>query len=121
MAGQKITTAAELDALPVGSVVSGNPEVMGDGVAIKDHGLWFLTGFEGGEMTDTMAENYEPFTVLYRPDAEPERLVFPDEGELARVIKDAYYHARDHGGTMHTAADDAARVWLATYREHTQA
>ena len=28
---------------------------------------------------------------------------------LAGKIKDAYYAARDRGGTMHTAADDAAR------------
>lgn len=39
----------------------------------------------------------------------------PDEGELARVIKDAYYYARDHGGTMHTAADDAAAAVLALF------
>lgn len=33
--------------------------------------------------------------------------------DLAAMIKNAYYHARDHGGTMHTAADDAADAILA--------
>jgi len=32
---------------------------------------------------------------------------------LSAKIKDAYYHARDTGGTVHTAADDAARAVLA--------
>ena len=35
-----------------------------------------------------------------------------DVDQLAAKIKDAYYHARDHGGTMHTAADDAVAAIL---------
>jgi hypothetical protein len=35
-----------------------------------------------------------------------------DHEALAALIKDAYYAARDNGGTMHTAADDAARAIL---------
>lgn len=31
-----------------------------------------------------------------------------DRQRIAGTIKDAYYTARDNGGTMHTAADDAA-------------
>jgi hypothetical protein len=34
----------------------------------------------------------------------------PPLGEIQRVIKDAYYHGRDNGGTMHTCADDAAKA-----------
>lgn len=30
--------------------------------------------------------------------------------DVSAVLKDIYYHSRDHGGTMHTAADEAARA-----------
>lgn len=48
-----------------------------------------------------------------------------DSTRLAALIKDAYYGARDNGGTMHTAADDAAarilaaapRLWLVEIAE----
>jgi len=36
-----------------------------------------------------------------------------DQETLAALIKDAYYAARDNGGTMHTAADDAAKAIVA--------
>lgn len=40
---------------------------------------------------------------------------------LAAKIKDAYYAARDNGGTMHTAADDAAAAILALVPAHNEA
>jgi hypothetical protein len=38
--------------------------------------------------------------------------------EIAAKIKDAYYSARDNGGTMHTAADDAVDAVLRVLAEH---
>lgn len=35
--------------------------------------------------------------------------LLPTVDAVAAKIKDAMYHARDHGGTMHTGAEDAAR------------
>lgn len=47
---------------------------------------------------------------------EPQRIRGISRETLSALIKDAYYHARDHGGTMHTAGDDAADAILKLLR-----
>lgn len=117
MAGQKITTAAELDALPVGSVVmegpSGEPvdgffgiKVM-PGVFHRFPGGWYVVAGHGARMPEF---DLGPLTTLYRPDAEPERLVFPDEDAVAGIILD---HFSDKGHGYRLDAHTAARAVLA--------
>jgi hypothetical protein len=72
-----VTTVAELDALPVGSVVLSDTYrymVHGGGdvgwpITFQrwDSGLWY----RGGRSSDTHPDNFLPATVLYSPEATP--------------------------------------------------
>lgn len=67
-----------------------------------------------GEATLVESEDAEVFwaaVAVLAPDAPVRELI-------ERVIKDAYYRARDHGGTMHTAAENARDAVLDALFKH---
>ena len=82
-----ITTAAGLDALPVGSVVRANED---GGSTVAEKNRYRLWGIAGVPVSGTLAVKSEhlavnaPFVVLYRPDCEPERTVAEIKAEALR-------------------------------------
>lgn len=81
-----ITTAAELDALPIGSVVLDSTR----DAWLRDDKAWVCVGasFDAGYIV----KHYAPLTVLYRPDAEPEpQRVQPSREDVADAILAKHY------------------------------
>lgn len=115
-----ITTAEELDALPVGSIVAWldcDFEVDGPSVWIKNHDEWYGAGCEDSDGPSFMVDQqFHPgaLTVLYRPDqpTEPVR-VAPSREQIAGVAL-SVLAASDHEG-------GAGMHWLPTKRPTDQA
>lgn len=103
-----ITTPAELDALPAGTVIR---DAMETGYAVcSSRGWWGIAG--AGSLWESKALLLvldEPFTVLYHPDAEPD--VYDEQGQalarLLRMVDDLPAEVRD-------ALAEAGRVTPAT-------
>jgi hypothetical protein len=65
-------------------------------------------------LADTDEDWHDVFhaaAAVLAPDDEVRQLV-------EKAVKDAYYNARDNGGTMHTAAEDARDAVLAALKSH---
>ncbi len=89
--GTQITTAAELDALPVGSVVRDN---VGDAGLVDEPGM--IRYAEAiGMVSAYVVKHYAPLTVLYRPDAPQPTPVPADAVERAAR---AMFDVKSDGG-----------------------
>lgn len=120
--GDTITTAEQLDALPVGSVVADADDTAWQ---VDLHEMWHHTGYEGPQMSDRMAEHYGPLTVLYRPDAphraeeEPQIDLTPTPEQRAEQIEFARESQRRRVAVTMTGQGDLAEQGrrLASERE----
>lgn len=107
MTGQQITTAAELDALPVGSVIRcDDAEGIGLNVAERHAGGWQYVGSALYFSSAQVASDEMAFTVLYRPD-EPQR-VQPSRERLTLIARDV--HLYDHGPDAAISGPHAQRI-----------
>jgi hypothetical protein len=101
-------------------------QVLVVGARLREVALGLKPVWEGMVITDDLDQVIEASLMdWYHPTAREHRKRLAQEltrirdlphDEIAAIIKNAYYHARDHGGTMHTAADVAADGVLALIR-----
>ncbi|MBC7939105.1 MAG: hypothetical protein H7Z19_04955 [Chitinophagaceae bacterium] len=106
----EITSAADLDALPVGSVIRAE-EGGGATVAEKNgYGLWDIAGVPATGSSAFVAEHVivnAPFVVLYRPDLQPTEPPTVDAAAVAARI--GWYGFDDFG-------DEPSGRWMAAAR-----
>ena len=115
-----ITTAAQLDALPVGTILADN------GMHPFWHSRlnhWCAANGTIDVALDLAIRDGAPFTVLYRPDApartepteEPQR-VAPSEEKIAKAMQEADWRTPLHGVAFEDLASEHRDWWLSIAR-----
>jgi hypothetical protein len=123
----QITTADELDGLPMGSIVKVSDESPDSFWLRGGGGLWWTFAAVRGYSSAEMVEEWQ-YTVLYRPDvpAEPQR-VQPSREEVASAFDTHRWKTMgvrsvecECGAILHDPASQPLRMFPAdrVFREH---